>query len=93
MWDVYETRSAARQLDALPLDILKRFEKWKDVVRLSGPEGLRMIRGFRDEALSGEWAGHRSSRLNQQYQVIYLIERTAIRVEVVRVSAHDYRKR
>jgi proteic killer suppression protein len=93
MWDVYETRSAARQLDALPLDILKRFEKWKDVVRLSGPEGLRMIRGFRDEALSGEWAGHRSSRLNQQYRVIYLIERTAIRVEVVRVSAHDYRKR
>jgi addiction module RelE/StbE family toxin len=93
MWDVYETRSAARQLDALPLDILKRFEKWKDVVRLSGPEGLRMIRGFRDEALSGEWAGHRSSRLNQQYRVIYLIERTAIHVEVVRVSAHDYRKR
>jgi addiction module RelE/StbE family toxin len=93
MWDVYETRSAARQLDVLPLDILKRFEKWKDVVRLSGPEGLRMIRGFRDEALSGEWAGHRSSRLNQQYRVIYLIERTAIRVEVVRVSAHDYRKR
>jgi len=93
MWDVYETRSAARQLDALPLDILKRFEKWKDVVRLSGPEGLRMIRGFRDEALSGEWAGHRSSRLNQQYRVIYLIERTAIRVDVVRVSAHDYRKR
>jgi addiction module RelE/StbE family toxin len=93
MWDVYETRSAARQLDALPLDILKRFEKWKDVVRLSGPEGLRMIRGFRDEALSGEWAGHRSSRLNQQYRVIYLIERTAIHVELVRVSAHDYRKR
>ena len=93
MWEVYETRSAARQIDALPVEILKRFEKWKDVVRLSGPAGLRQIRGFKDEPLSGEWAGHRSSRLNQQYRVIYRIERNMLCVEVVKVSAHDYRKR
>lgn len=93
MWEVFETRSAARQLDALPLEILKRYEKWKDIVRLSGPEGLRKIRGFNDEALSGDWASHRSSRLNRQYRVLYRVDRTAICVEVVRVSAHDYRKK
>jgi hypothetical protein len=28
---------------------------------LSGPPGLRAIKGFHDEALAGEWKGHRSS--------------------------------
>ena len=93
MWEVYETRTAAKQLDALPLEILKRYEKWKDVVRVSGPAGLRRIRGFNDEALAGEWDGHRSSRLNQQYHVIYQIVRDTVCVQVVRVSAHDYRRK
>jgi addiction module RelE/StbE family toxin len=93
MWEVYETRSAAKQLDSLPVEILKRYEKWKDVVRLSGPGGLRTIRGFNDEALTGEWDGHRSSRLNQQYRVIYQILRGTVCVQVVRVSAHDYRRK
>ena len=93
MWEVYEHRRVTRQLKALPIDILKRYEKWKDIVAISGPQGLRLIRGFNDETLSGEWAGHRSSRLNQQYRVIYRIERNEIRVEVVSVTAHDYRKK
>ena len=93
MWEVFESRSAAKQLDGLPTDILKRYEKWKDVVLISGPPGLRRIRGFNDEALSGEWAGHRSCRLNQQYRVIYRIVKETVCVEVVRVSAHDYRRK
>ena len=71
----------------------KRYEKWKDIVRLSGPLGLRQIKGFNDEALRGEWRGHRSSRLSRQYRVIYRIERDKVRVEVVSVTAHDYRKK
>ncbi|TAN04900.1 MAG: type II toxin-antitoxin system mRNA interferase toxin, RelE/StbE family [Rhodanobacteraceae bacterium] len=35
---------------------------------------MRLIRGFRDEALSGDWKGHRSSRLNEQWRVIYSVE-------------------
>lgn len=93
MWEVYETRTAAKQLDALPLEILKRYEKWKDVVRVSGPAGLRTIRGFNDEALAGEWDEHRSSRLKQQHRVIYQIVRDTVCVQVVRVSAHDYRRK
>ena len=92
MWEILEHRRTWKQLDRLPLDILKRYEKWKDIVRLSGPIGLRQIKGFNDEALRGEWRGHRSSRLSRQYRVIYRIEREKVIVEVVNITAHDYRK-
>jgi len=70
---------------------LKRYEKWKDIVGLSGPEGLKLIRGFHDEALRGKWKGHRSSRLSVQYRVIYRVEKERLFVEVIDVTAHDYR--
>ena len=53
MWEVFEHRRVVRQLRKLPLEILKRYEKWKDIVAISGPQGLRLIIGFNDEALSG----------------------------------------
>lgn len=93
MWEVYEHRRTVRQVRRLPVEILKRYEKWKDIVAISGPAGLRLIRGFNDEALSGEWNGHRSSRLGEQYRVIYRIERDVIRVEVVTITPHDYRRK
>ena len=93
MWEVYEHRRVSRQLKKLPIELLKRYEKWKDIVSISGPQGLRLIRGFNDESLSGDWMGHRSSRLNQQYRVIYRIEKQEIRVDVVSVIPHDYRKK
>ena len=93
MWEIYEHRRVVRQIRRLPVEILKRYEKWKDIVAVSGPEGLRLIRGFNDEALSGDWKGHRSSRLGQQYRVIYRIERDVIRVEVVTITPHDYRRK
>jgi addiction module RelE/StbE family toxin len=91
MWEIYEHRRVPRQLQRLPTEVLERYEKWKDIVRLSGPKGLRAIRGFRDEALRGEWRGHRSSRLNIQYRVIYKIDNENVLVQVVKVTPHDYR--
>lgn len=76
----------------MPSDILKRYEKWKDIASLSGPPGLRAIRGFRDEALRGKWKGFRSSRLNEQWRVIYKVVADALLVQVVRVTPHDYGK-
>ncbi|MGH7284610.1 MAG: type II toxin-antitoxin system RelE/ParE family toxin [Polyangiaceae bacterium] len=52
----------------------------------------RAIPSFNDEALSGEWKGHRSSRLSLQYRVVYRVEADTVTVYVVRVSAHDYRR-
>jgi addiction module RelE/StbE family toxin len=93
MWEIYEHRKAVKQLTSLPIDVLKRYEKWKDIILISGPDGLRQIKGFRDEALRGEWKGHRSSRLNIQYRVIYKIEKDLVFVQVVNVTPHDYRRK
>ncbi len=93
MWSVYEHRRVEKQLSNIPLEIQKRYEKWKDIVELSGPSGLRLVKGFHDEALRGDWKGYRSSRLNLQYRVIYRIENEELRVEVVEVNPHDYRRK
>lgn len=93
MWIIYEHRRVPRQIHGLPQDILKRYEKWKDIVAISGPTGLRLIKGFHDESLRGEWKGHRSSRLGRQHRVIYRIEKDQVLVQVVNVTAHDYRKK
>ena len=93
MWVIYEHRRVPRQNRGIPQDILKRYEKWKDIVAISGPAGLRLIKGFHDESLRGEWQGHRSSRLGRQYRVIYRIEKDQVLVQVVNVTAHDYRKK
>ncbi len=81
-----------RLLGRLPADVLQRYEKWKDIVRISGPEGLRLIRGFNDESLSGKWKGYRSSRLGIQYRVIYKINREDVFVQVEQVTPHQYRR-
>src|SRR5216684_3800147 len=73
MWRIEEHRRVDKQCASAPLEILKRYEKWKDIAALSGPPGLRQITGFHDEALSGEWKGYRSSRLGLQYRVIYRV--------------------
>jgi addiction module RelE/StbE family toxin len=93
MWEIFEHRNAVRQLKSLPADVLKRYEKWKDIVEISGPAGLKEIKGFRDEPLRGEWKGHRSSRLNLQYRVIYKVEKELVLVQVVSVTPHDYRRK
>ena len=93
MWRVFENKKAIKQLNSLPVEILKRYEKWKDIVSISGPGGLKRIKGFHDEPLLGEWKGYRSSRLNLQYRVIYKLEHERFYVQVVRVTAHDYRRK
>ena len=93
MWQVLEHRRVVRRLPKIPADILKRYEKWKDIVTISGPQGLRLIKGFRDESLRGEWKGSRSSRLGGQYRVIYRIEEQNIVVKVIDLTAHDYRRK
>ena len=93
MWEIEEHRRVGRQLAAAPLDIRKRYEKWLDIAALSGPPGLRAIRGFNDESLSGELRGHRSSRLNVQYRVIYRVLAARQLFQVVELTAHDYRRR
>ena len=93
MWDIYEHRKVQKQLTKCPLDVQKRYEKWKDIVQFSGPRGLLLIRGFRDESLRGNLKGFRSSRLNKQYRIIYKVIEDQFVVTVVEVNHHDYRSK
>lgn len=92
MWEILEHKRIDKALAVAPLEVQQRYEKWKDIVRISGPQGLRLIRGFNDEPLAGKWKDFRSSRLNIQYRVIYKIQRDQVLVEVERVTPHDYRR-
>ncbi len=92
MWRIEEHRRVDKQVVAIPKDILKRYEKWKDIAMITGPPGLRLIRGFRDEALSGEWRGYRSSRLGLQWRVIYRVIAVRLLFQVASITAHDYRR-
>lgn len=93
MWQIEEHRRVDKQLAGpIPVEVLKRYEKWKDIVRISGPQGLRCIKGFHDEALSGEWSSSRSSRLGLKWRVIYQVVANVFVVQVVAITPHDYRK-
>ena len=92
MWEVFESKQAQKAVPKLPPSVLEKYEFWKNIVVLSGPSGLRAIPGFHDEALAGEWKGHRSSRLSIHFRVIYRVDGEKVRVFVERLTAHDYRR-
>ena len=92
MWEVLYHRNAAKRIGKLPPQVREKLDVWARIVERQGPEELREFRGFNDKALTGDWKGYRSSRLNRQYRVIYSIEEDAACVLVVDVTAHDYRR-
>ena len=93
MWIIYETKTLNKVISKLPKNILKQYELWKRIVELEGGQGLKLIKGYRDESLKGTWEGHRSSRLNQQWRVIYKMNNKMCEVYVIDINAHDYRRR
>jgi len=93
MWRIEEHRRLDRQCLNVPQEVLKRYEKWKDLAAISGPAGLRHIVGLHDEALAGPWKGHRSSRLGLQFRVIYRVFTEDALFQVISLTAHDYRRR
>lgn len=93
MWNVFLEKNAVKAVNKAPREIQEKFEKWKDIVRLQGPKGLLEIKGFRDHALKGEWQGARASRLNDQWRVIYYVVANEVKILVMEVTPHDYRKK
>ncbi len=90
MWQIFEKKSVARALRRAPREIRVRYEAWKRIVELEGPAGLRLMKGFHDEALRGQWKGKRSSRLGKQWRVIYEVEKDVLLVYVFEVNPHEY---
>ncbi len=92
MWTIFEKKTLVKTIRKIPIHVLKHYELWKGIVELEGVQGLRLIKGFHDEALRGEWDGYRSSRLTREWRVIYKVEDKLCEVYVIDVNHHDYRK-
>ena len=92
MWIILEKKNVAKVFKKTPREVLVRYEAWKRIVELEGPQGLRLVKGFHDEALKGEWKGYRSSRLGIQWRVIYKVNKGQLEVYVVELTPHDYRR-
>ena len=91
MWRIEEHRRIDKQIESVPKEVLKRYEKWKDIASISGLQGLRLIKGFYDETLSGKWKDCRSSRLGVKWRVIYRAIPEEMLFQVESITAHDYR--
>ena len=90
MWHIREHHNLHKIIAKLPLQVVKKYELWKDIVFRHGPDKLREFPGFHDEKLKGELEEQRSSRLNIQYRVIYSIEKEIVSVYVVDITPHKY---
>lgn len=90
MWVIYENKTLHKELKKVPQEVLLRYEAWKRIVELSGVQGLRLIKGFNDEALKGRWKGFRSSRLNIKWRLIYKVEKEILEVYVIEITPHKY---
>lgn len=90
MWHIFEKKTVQKKIKKAPVAILKRYEAWKRIIETSGPQALKHINGFNDEALKGQWRGYRSSRLGLQWRVIYKVKNDVLEVYVFEVNPHKY---
>lgn len=90
---ILELRSAAKDLDKAPKEVVRSYEIWARLVETHGMMILRDFKGYHDEKLAGNLESYRSSRLNRKWRVIYQIKYDGAHevVEVRRVTPHDYR--
>lgn len=95
MTKISESKQALKDLDKAPKEILRSYETWARMIESHGTAVLRKFPGYHDEVLRGEWQGYRSSRLNLKWRVIYQVNHSGELeiVSVVRVTAHDYRRK
>jgi len=90
MWHIKEHRKLEKKISKLPMQVIKKYELWKDIVYRHGPEKLKEFPGFNDERLKGDRLGQRSSRLNLLYRVIYSVEEDIVSVFVLEITPHEY---
>jgi hypothetical protein len=56
MWNILEHRSISGTCKKLPIQVVKKYELWKDLVFRHGPDKLKEFPGFHDEKLKGDRA-------------------------------------
>ncbi|MBK7892486.1 MAG: type II toxin-antitoxin system mRNA interferase toxin, RelE/StbE family [Bdellovibrionales bacterium] len=93
MWLVEIAKPTEKELKRAPMEVRDAFDAWKNLIEQYGPLGIQKINGYWDHALKGEWKGARASSLNRQWRVIYVIEDRAVKILVLKVTPHDYRRK
>ena len=93
MYRVETSKSADKTLRKAPIEIRNCFDAWVNIIQLQGVDGVKSINGYRDHSLKGDWEGARSSSLNDQWRVIYIVVEKEIKVFVFEVTPHDYRRK
>lgn len=90
MWHILEHKNIGKTIRKIPVQVLKKYELWKDLVFRHGPQILKEFPGFNDEMLNGDRRGQRSSRLSMQYRVIYEVNGDIVTVYVLEITPHKY---
>lgn len=93
MYKVLLSKNADKALKRAPIEICDCFDAWKNVIQMQGVAGIRAINGYRDHPLKGEWEGARSSSLNNQWRVIYIVIEKEVKIFVFEITPHDYRRK
>jgi addiction module RelE/StbE family toxin len=93
MFEVKISKTADKNLKKAPPEVRNAFDAWKNVIKFHGIKGVLQINGYRDHKLSGDWEGARSSSLNYQWRVIYYVSDKEVKVFVLEVTPHDYRRK
>jgi proteic killer suppression protein len=83
---------ARKALRKCPPHIRHNFMAWVGSVQRVGLERTRLVHGYHDEPLKGEWVGFRSIRLSRTYRAIYSIQDdSSVEFALVEtVNKHEY---
>ena len=92
VYTVVLSEKAKRNLQKIPLHIVKKLMYWIDEVGNDGLSEVRKISGYHDEPLKGDRKGQRSIRLNKAYRAIYVVDTKGVIhfVEIIEVHKHEY---
>ena len=94
MWRIVTSKRVEKKLRKLPPQTQRKYQVWLEIVETGGPQNLRQIPGFNDEALQGHLKGSRSSRLDLSTRLVYTVHQNIVTVNIEDVTAqHDYRKK
>jgi addiction module RelE/StbE family toxin len=86
-------RSAEKEIKKAPQAIRDSFDAWKNLIEHHDPPGVQIVNGYWDHALRGEWKGARASSLSEQWRVIYVVKGGTVKILVLKVTPHDYRRK
>ncbi len=90
--DVVDLTPVKKQLKKLPIEAIRRLQRWAKYVELNGLMETRKTPGFHDEPLKGKWKGFRSVRLGLKWRAIYKHKKdgTVNIATVEEVTPHEY---